>query len=102
MKEADRKKKIVGVAAGAAAAATAVGFAAAKLRGRAPTVYHVRAGEEKWEIRKEGGKQPLSEHRTKRQAVKAARDLATAGPPSRLVIHRRDDTVQKEHAYETE
>jgi hypothetical protein len=102
MKDTDRKKKIVGVAAGAAAAATAVGIAAAKLRGRSPTVYHVRAVDDGWEIRKEGAKEPASRHGTKRQAVKEARDLAGGHTPSRLVIHRRDDTIQKEHTYEPE
>lgn len=100
MKDSDRKKKIVGVAAGAAAAATAVGIAAAKLKGRSPTVYEVRPADEGWEVRKEGGRQALSRHSTKRQAVRTARDLAGEHTPSRLVIHRRDDTVQKEHTYE--
>lgn len=98
----DRKKKVLGAAAGAAAAATAVGIAAARMKGREPTIYHVRPRDDQWVVEAEGGKQASSSHDTKRKAVKAGRELATSRAPSRLVIHRTDDTVQKEHAYEPE
>lgn len=96
-----RNKKVIGAAAGAAAAATAVGIAAARMRNRKPTIYHVRPGEEDdWVVVSDGAKQPSSRHETKRVAVRAARDLAARKAPSRLVIHRRDGSVQKEHGYE--
>lgn len=94
------RKKVIGAAAGAAAAATAVGIAAVKLKNRKPTILHVRPGDDDWIVATDGAKQASSRHDTKRLAVKAARDLAASKAPSRLVIHRRDGSVQKEHAYE--
>lgn len=94
------RKKVIGAAAGAAAAATAVGIAATRLAGRKPTVYHVRPDKEEWVVIKDGARRASSRHENKRKAVKEGRRLAGEKPPSRLVIHRTDDTVQKEHAYE--
>lgn len=93
------KKKVIGAAAGVAAAATAAGLAAAKIKAGKLTVYHVRPGEEGWAVEAEGAKQASSTHRTKRQAIKAGRTLAAESSPSQLVIHRSDDSVQKEHSY---
>lgn len=99
-----RKKKVVGAAAGAAAAATAVGMgiAAVKMKGRKPTTLHVRASGDAWIIATDGASSPSSRHDTKRQAVNTARQLAGKRAPSRLVIHRQDGSVQKEHRYEPE
>ncbi|MFP4622831.1 MAG: DUF2188 domain-containing protein [Gemmatimonadota bacterium] len=94
------RKKVIGAAAGAAAAATAVGIAAAAMKGRKPTVYHVRPREDGWVVVNEKAHEPASSHPNKRQAVKAGREMAGNTAPSRLVIHRADDTVQKEHSYE--
>ncbi len=96
------RKKVIGTAAGAAAAATAVGIAAVTMRNRKPTILHVRQKEDTWVVEAEGGKPAATHHDTKRDAVKAARDRATAGAPSQLIIHRRDGSVQKHHAYERE
>ena len=96
------KKKIIGAAAGAAAAAAAAGIAAATMKGRKPTVYHVRPGDHGWTLEKEGASDPESSHRIKRQAVKNGRRLASENRPARLVIHRKDATVQREHEYEPE
>jgi hypothetical protein len=96
------KKKVIGAAAGAAAAATAVGIAASRMVGRKPTVYRVQLEDDGWVIRKDGAKKVASTHDTKRRAVKEARRLAGENSPSHLVIHRTDDTVQKEHSYEPE
>lgn len=96
-----RSKKVIGAAAGAAAAATAVGIAAARMKNRKPAVFHVRPDDDEgWVVASDGAKSPLSRHDTKRLAVKAARDLAGSKAPSRLVIHRRDGSVQKEHGYD--
>jgi hypothetical protein len=96
------RKKVIGTAAGAAAAVTAVGVAAAKYRNRKPTVLHVRQKEDAWIVEADGGKPAASRHDTKREAVKAARASATSAAPSQLVIHRRDGSVQKQHTYERE
>lgn len=91
-------KKIMG-AAGAAAAATAVGIAAATLRGRKTTVLHVQPAAEGWTLGAEGD-DGGARYDTKRAAVQAGRELADSKAPSRLVIHRRDNSIQKEHSYE--
>lgn len=96
------RKKIAGAAAGAAAAATAAGIAAAAFKGRKPTTYHVRPQGDEWVVQAEGSKQASSTHGTKRQAVKSGRELAGNQAPSRLVIHRVDSTIQKEHSYQPE
>lgn len=98
----DKKKKVIGAAAGVAAAATAAGLAAAKLRGAKPTTFHVRPREKGWAVETDGAERAASTHRTKRQAVKAGRTLATENTPSRLVIHRGDGSIQKEHSYAAE
>lgn len=95
------KKKVMGAAAGAAAAATAVGVAAVKMRGSKTTVFHVQPDDESWKVEAEGGKPAASQYGTKREAVKAGRDLASKAAPARLVIHRRDGSIQKQHAYDT-
>lgn len=94
------KRKVMGAAAGAAAAATAVGVAAVKMRGSKTTVFHVLADEESWKVEAEGGKPAASHHDTKRKAVETARSLASSAAPARLVIHRRDGAIQKQHVYE--
>lgn len=97
-----RKKAAIGAAAGAAAAATAVGIAAVKMKNRKPISLHVRSADEGWTVGADGASAPSSHHETKRQAVNAARELAAKSAPSRLVIHRRDGSVQKEHSYQPE
>lgn len=98
----NRKKKVIGAAAGAAAAATAVGIAAATMKNRKPTTYHVRPDEDAWVVAMDGAKNASARHETKRLAVKEARELAGRKAPSRLIIHRRDGSVQKEHSYQRE
>ncbi len=92
-------KKIMG-AAGAAAAATAVGIAAATRRNRKPTVLHVKPADEGWTLGAEGARDGGVRYDTKRAAVQAGRELAASKAPSRLVIQRRDNSIQKEHSYE--
>lgn len=97
-----RQKKIIGAAAGAAAA-TAVGIAAVTLKNRQPTVLHVRpSDQEGWTLGAEGARDGGARYDTKRAAVTAGRDLAAARAPSRLIIHRRDNSVQTQHSYEKE
>jgi hypothetical protein len=72
------------------------------MAGGKPLVYHVRPDEDAWIVLKEGASQASSRHGTKRKAVKEGRRLAGENPPSRLIIHRTDDSVQKEHSYEPE
>lgn len=100
------KKKIVAATAGAAVAAgitLAVGRKLAKPTGNGPSreiaTYHVTPNGEGWSVGTEHGNQATSRHDTKRGALSAARDLANARTPSRLVIHGMDGTIQAEHSY---
>ncbi len=95
----NQKKKMIGAAAGAAAAATAVGIAAASFKNRKPTVLHVKPSDDAWVLAAEG-KDSGTRFDIKRAAVQAGRELADSKAPSRLVIHRRDGTIQKQHSYE--
>ncbi|MFW6039881.1 MAG: DUF2188 domain-containing protein [Gemmatimonadota bacterium] len=93
------KTKII---AGVAAAAATTGFAvlAARKRAAPDVVYHVTADGDGWSVTSEGAKRALSRHPTKQQAVSAARDVAHANAPSRLVIHKQDGAVQRTHEYQ--
>ncbi len=97
-------KKILASTAGAAAAAGLTVAALKKLRGSgddAAVVYHVKpdGSSEGWRVAVEGQSQPGSLHETKTAAVERARELAHEHTPSRLVIHRADGTIQRQHAY---
>ncbi len=63
------------------------------------TVYLVKPLEEGWAVLKEGEDRPLSVHETKVEAVDAARALAKAQEPSKLVIYRKDGSVQDTNTY---
>ena len=105
LQEMTPKQKKVAAAAAAAAAGVAVaaaGVAVAKRRRsktREQIVFHVLPQDDRWEVRGEGAQRATSVHETKREAVAAARQLARAREPSRLVVHRRDGTVQDSIAY---
>lgn len=92
------KRKIFG-AAGAVAAATAVGVAVARRKGE-PATYHVRQQEEGWVVSRDGTDTPESTHGTKKDAISAARTLAGTRAPSTLILHYADGRVQKRISYE--
>ena len=64
-----------------------------------PVVYHLVPDGENWAVRREGIDADISVHTTKQAALKAARGVAQAHEPSRLVIHRSDGTIQSSHEY---
>ncbi len=66
---------------------------------KAWTVYLVKALDEGWAVLREGEDRPLSVHETKVEAVDAARELAKAQEPSKLVIYRKDGSVQDTNTY---
>jgi hypothetical protein len=100
-------KKII--AAGTAAAAAAAVVAGKKIlsgRGQGTldpnaTVYHVTPDGEEWAVQAENSERASSKHGSKRRALSAARKLARNQKPSRLVVHRSDGTIQRQHAYGT-
>lgn len=64
-----------------------------------PAVYHLAPHGENWAVRREGSDVDISVHTTKQPALEAARGVAQAHEPSRLVIHRSDGTIQSSHEY---
>lgn len=94
----NKTKIIAGVAA--AAATTGIAAFAAKKRTAAAVVYHVTPDGDGWSVQGEGAKGAVSRHPTKKEAVSAAREVAQASAPSRLVIHRQDGSIQRSHEYD--
>lgn len=66
---------------------------------KAVAVYHVAPHEEGWKVGIEGQKAPASVHPTKEAALNAAREIAKAAEPSRVVVHRMDGTIQNQFGY---
>jgi poly(hydroxyalkanoate) granule-associated protein len=67
-----------------------------------PRVLHLLPGADGWSLREEGSDRDLETRRTKKEALKTAREVAQASVPSRLVIHRADGTVQDQVSYDLE
>lgn len=63
-------------------------------------VFHLLPKDEDWTVRLEGTEEDLSVHDTKDAALVAAREIAHARQPSRLVVHRSDGTIQTSYSYE--
>ena len=63
------------------------------------STYHVEALDDAWSIQKEGAAQALSQYDTKKEALEKGRQLAEKHEPSRLVVHRKDGSVQETFAY---
>lgn len=65
-----------------------------------PLAYHLVPKGDGWTIHLEGSKTDIRRFDTKNSALDAARDLANAHLPSRLIVHRADGTIQTSHTYE--
>ncbi|MEV5850710.1 DUF2188 domain-containing protein [Streptomyces sp. NPDC051985] len=63
----------------------------------ARTRYRVVPNGGTWQLRRET--QPLSNHSFKHQAVEAGQRIARANPPSQLIIHKADGTIETEYTY---
>ena len=71
-----------------------------KALGLAETVvFHLVPEGENWAVRREGDEEDVSQHRTKAAALEAARGLAHAHEPSRIIVHRADGTIQTSYSY---
>lgn len=93
--------KTTKIIAGVAAAAATTGLVLAAKKKSAPdAVYHVAVDGDGWIVKGEGARHAVSRHATKKEAVNAARDVAHASAPSRLVIHKQDGAVQRTHEYQ--
>ncbi|HMB89823.1 MAG TPA: phasin family protein [Rhodothermales bacterium] len=62
-------------------------------------VYHVVPQDEGWAVTKEGTDRAINVLGTKAEALERGRDLAKNQEPSRLVIHRKDGTIQEQFTY---
>ena len=99
--------KILASTVGAAAAAGVTLAALRKMEGLPPfraapeTVFRVTPDGDDggWEISADTAEAPRGRYATKRAALDRARDLAHESAPSRLVIHRADGTIQRQHTY---
>ena len=58
---------------------------------------HVVMHDGNWSVKREGNERASSTHKTQREAIDAARDLATEG--DELVIHRPDGEVRQQTTY---
>ncbi len=68
---------------------------AAKKRTKKTSVYHlVPDGTQKWNVKKEGGKDIIGFYTTKDLAIRSARGMAKAHAPARTVVHRQDGTIE--------
>lgn len=65
-------------------------------------VFHVVPNDEGWIVTIEGEEAPVSTHDTKKEAVSAARTAAKEQPPSQLVVHKQDRSVQESFSYDTD
>lgn len=61
--------------------------------------YHLVPKDEQWAVRREGSDLDISIHPNKKSALSAARGVAQAHEPSRLVVHRADGTIQDSYRY---
>src|SRR5215212_8522031 len=73
---------------------------ALRTKGKMKT-YLVRPHPEKgWKVESEGAKRGSSVHRTKPEAVAAAKELARSRAPSQVLVYKKDGlTVQEEKTY---
>ena len=63
-------------------------------------VYHVlRRDDESWQVIREGFRRPHIIRDTKAEAVLLAKRLAKVGPAARVVVHSRDNHVEREFSF---
>ncbi|MCX4973187.1 DUF2188 domain-containing protein [Streptomyces sp. NBC_00620] len=63
----------------------------------ARTRYRVVPSGSTWQLRRE--QERLSDYNYKYEAVEAGQRIARANPPSQLIIHNADGTIEKEYTY---
>ena len=60
---------------------------------QSPEDYHVIMRESGWSVKRGGASRATSIHKTKQEAIAAARKIASKHRSSELVIHRKDGTI---------
>jgi hypothetical protein len=99
-----RSKVTMAAVAGAVAGAAGVVAAVRHVRKGSDRVVtlHVQPTDEGWGLMTDGSEKPKTRFETKREAVSAGREEAAKSAPSDLVIHRRDGSVERSHAYKAD
>ena len=67
-----------------------------------PETYHVIIRESGWSVKRAGASRATSVHKTQKEAVAAARRIASKHQPSELVIHRKDGTIESREVIQLE
>jgi len=62
-------------------------------------VYHIVPREKGWSMKREGSDRAMKNFTRKKDAMDYARQRAKAEQPSQVKIHKKDGTIQSEHAY---
>jgi hypothetical protein len=70
-----------------------------KAKDDAVHAYHLIPNGTEWAVRREGSHEDIAVHATKNAALDAARGIAKAHEPSRLVVHKADGTIQTSYNY---
>lgn len=65
----------------------------------ARSVWRVSRYEGRWKVKRDGAARAMKTFGSKGEARAAAVRVARANPPSRVVVHRADGTVQRETEY---
>lgn len=71
-------------------------------KAREPENYHVIRRETGWSVKREGASRATSVHENQKDAIAAARKLAKKHRPSKLVIHRKDGTIESSEVIRSE
>lgn len=67
----------------------------------ARTIYHVLPHADGWQVKRRGSNRALALHRTKADALAAAKKTALNQAPSQVVIHNADGTIREERVFDT-
>ncbi|MFP3853239.1 MAG: DUF2188 domain-containing protein [Anaerolineales bacterium] len=63
------------------------------------SIFHILKARDGWRVVLEGAESAFSSFGTLQEAAEAARKLAIASKPSRVILHASDGSVQAEKAF---
>ena len=64
-----------------------------------PQILHVKPDQGRWLITMEGMRQPVAAYGSKEEALKRGIEIAMREAAARLVLHKSDGSVEREHLY---
>lgn len=65
-------------------------------------ILHVVPADDAWTVTIEGDADPEDTYDTKKEAVRAGREVAKTHAPSQLIVHKQDRSVQETYSYDEE